>query len=209
MKRTYVYGFALSCLLALFGVVPVAHAQVRLVAQNDALTDTTITPPDPTVLATNVSPEILAFDVPSSPSSEYILFTSTSIWEVDTTADAPVRALFVLNFKITSPALPAGISLAFGVLMTNFRHSNNGSGESFEGGTADDTEVVTRKFLADFLVLENSTLTADTAAQIADALFQQGFHVSASARLRSRNISSATVSNPNVAVFAQSGSADK
>jgi hypothetical protein len=208
MKFTRLCCLVLSCFLVGLGAIP-AYAQLKLSAQNISLTDTTITPPDPTVLAINSSPEILALDVPAMPSSDYVLISSTSIWEVDTTADAPVRAFFVLRLGVTSPALPPGVNLSFGVLMTNFRHSNNGSGVSIEGGTADDTEVVTRKFFADFLLLENPTLTADTAAQTADDLFKQGFHVSISARLTSRNVSSATVSNPNVAFLAQSGSPGK
>jgi hypothetical protein len=206
MKRTALRSFALTCLLGLFCTAPVAHAQFKLVAQNISLTDTTITPPDTTVPATNDSPEIMALDVPPVPSSGYLHFSSTAIWEVDTTADAPVRAAFTLRFVITSPALPAGILMHFGVPMTNFRHSNNGSGVSFEGGTAEDSEVITRKNFADFLQFENAGLSAGDAAQIADGLFQQGFHVSVFARLSSRNISNATVTNPNVAFFAEHGS---
>ena len=209
MKRRAVGSIVLICLLGLFGIMPAAQAQLKLEAQNDALTDTTITPPDPSVFATNVSPEIMAFDVPAMPSSGYALISSTAVWEVDTTAAAPVRAFFVLRLGITSPALPSGVTLVFGELMTNFRHSNNGSGVSIEGGTANDTEVITRKFFADFLLAENPTLTADAAAQIADNLFKQGYHVSVSARLTSRNVTSATVSNPNVAFLAQPGSAEK
>lgn len=209
MKRSAVGGIVLICLVGLFGIMPVAHAQLKLAAQNDALTDTTIAPPDPSVFATNSSPEIMAFDVPAMPSSGYALISSTAVWEVDTTAAAPVRAFFVLRLGITSPALPPGVTLAFGELMTNFRHSNNGSGVSIEGGTANDTELITRKFFADFLLAENPTLTADAAAQIADNLFKQGYHVSVSARLTSRNVTSATVSNPNVAFLAQPGSGEK
>jgi hypothetical protein len=209
MKRTALWRFALTCLLGLSWAVPVAHAQFKLAAQKISLTDTTITPPDATVFATNDSPEILALDVPSIRSSGYVLLSSTAIWEVDTTAAAPVRALFVLRFNITSPALPPGIHFTFGVLMTNFRHSNNGSGVSFEGGTAEDSEPVTREVFADFLLAENPSLTAADAARIADDLFKKGFHVSVFARLASRNISSATVSNPNVAFFAQPGSLEK
>ena len=206
MKRTALRGFALTCLVGLFWAVPVAHAQFKLAAQNLSLTDTTITPPDPTQLVRNDSPEIMALDVPAVPSSGYLQFSSTAVWEVDTTAAALVRAFFTLRFDITSPALPPGIVMRFGVLMTNFRHSNNGSGVSFEGGTAEDSEVLTREFFAAFLLAENPTLTAADAAQIADRLFQQGFHVSVNARLLSRNVSSGIVSNPNVAFFAESGS---
>ena len=209
MKRTALCSFALTCLLGLSLAAPVAHAQFKLAAQNISLTDTTITPPDPTVLETNASPEIMALDVPSIRSSGYFLFSSTAIWEVDTTADAPVRAAFNLRFDVTSPALPPGVVFHFAVPMTNFFHSMNGSGASFEGGTAEDSEVITRKTVADFILAENPSLTANDAAQIADELFEQGFHVSVSARLVSRNISSATVSNPNVAFFKQSGSQDK
>jgi hypothetical protein len=206
MKRTALRSFALTCLVGLFWAAPAAHAQFKLAAQNITLTDTTVTPPDTTVLATNNSPEIMALDVPPVPSSTYLLFSSTAIWEVDTTAAAPVRALFTLRFTITSPALPPGVNFGFSVVMTNFFHSNNGSGESIEGGTAEDSEVATRKTFADFLLAENPALTAAGAAQIADGLFEKGFHVSVSARLRSRNVSSATVTNPNVAFFKESGS---
>lgn len=206
MKRTALRGFAVTCLVGLFWAAPVAHAQFKLAAQKLAFSDTTITPPDPTVLATNDSPEIMALDVPSVRSSGYLQFSSTVIWEVDTTAAAPVRASFQLRFVITSPALPPGIVLRFGALITNFRHSNNGSGVSFEGGTGEDSEVLTRQTFADLLQLENPTLTAAEAAQIIDGLFQQGFHVSVTARLTSRNVTSATASNVNVAFFKESGS---
>lgn len=209
MKRTALRSFALTCLLGLFWAAPVAHAQYKLAAQNIALTDTTITPPDTAVLATNDAAEILALDVPSIPSSGYVQFSSTAVWQVVTTADPPVRAFFDLRFSITSPALPPGINMRFGVLITNFGHNNNGSGVSFEGGTAEDSEVLTRKTFADLLLGANPTLTAGDAAQIAGGLFQQGFHVSVSARLVSRNVSSATVSNLNVAFFAESGSLGK
>jgi hypothetical protein len=209
MKRTALRSFALTCLLGMFWAAPVAHAQYKLAAQNIVLTDTTITPPDITVLAINESPEIMALDVPSVPSSGYVQFSSTAIWELEPTVDAtaaPVRANFQLRFIVTSPALPPGINLGFGVLLTLFRRNSNGAGGGFEGATAEDSEVMTRKTFADFLQFDNPSLTAGNAAQIADGLFQQGFHVSVFARLRSQNVSSATVSNPNVAFFAESGS---
>jgi hypothetical protein len=199
MKRTALRSFALTCLLGMFWAAPVAHAQYKLAAQNIVLTDTTITPPDITVLAINES----------VPSSGYVQFSSTAIWELEPTVDAtaaPVRANFQLRFIVTSPALPPGINLGFGVLLTLFRRNSNGAGGGFEGGTAEDSEVMTRKTFADFLQFDNPSLTAGNAAQIADGLFQQGFHVSVFARLRSQNVSSATVSNPNVAFFAESGS---
>jgi hypothetical protein len=89
--------------------------------------------------------------------------------------------------------------------MTNFRHSINGSGESFEGGSASGEGVLTRQTLAGFLRTENS-IDAATAAQIADGFFQQGFHVSVSAQLTSRNITSADLTDPGVAFFTQDGS---
>jgi hypothetical protein len=209
MKRTTLWRFALTCLLGLFWAAPVAQAQFKLAAQNIVLTDTTITPPDATAVTQNDSPEIMALDVPSVPSSGYLQFSSTAIWEVDTTADAPVGANFQLRFVITSPALPPDINLRFGVLLTFFFHAKNDTGGGFDVATTEDSEVITRKTFADFLQAENASLTAEDAAQIADGLFQQGFHVSVFARLRSRNVSSATVTNPNVAFFAEHGSQGK
>ncbi len=205
MKRRFFAVLLLSA-FALFAAVPVAQAQFKLAAQKVLLADTIITPPDATVLATNFSPEILALDVPPNPSSGFLLFTGTAVWSVSLTANAPLRANFQLRFNITSPALPSGIGLRFAVPLTNILRTNNGSGVGFEGGTANDTEVLSRKFFADFLLAQNNALTADTATEIADQLFRQGFHVSVLGRLTSRNISDATVTNPNVAFFAQSGS---
>jgi hypothetical protein len=182
------------------------HAQLKLAAEKVSLTDTTITPADPTVLAINDSAEIMALDVPPMPSSGYVLFTSAAFWEVDTTAAAPVRAFFRLRFTLSSPAMPPGATMFFSVPMADFRHSNNGNGESLEGGTADDTEVMTREVFAAFLLGENpGLLTEQSAAQVADGMFKRGFHVSISARLNSRNITDATVTNPNVAFFAERG----
>jgi hypothetical protein len=205
MRRIRLWSFTLAGLLALFVAVPALHGQLRLAAQNSVLADTTITPPDPTVLATNDSPEILALDVPASPSSGYALFTSSVVWQLDATGNAPVRIIFQLRFEVTSPALPPGVIFRFGVPMLFL--GNSSAGEDFLGGTTVDAEPLTRKLAAEFLLAENpSTLTAATAAQVADALFRQGFHVSVFARLRSRNVADATVSNPNVAFFTQPGS---
>ena len=182
------------------------YAQLQLAAERTSLTDTTVTPADPIVLAITDSAEIMALDVPPLPSSAYVLFTTTAFWEVETTADAPVRAFFRLRFILSSPAMPPGVTLFFSVPMADFRHSNNGNGESLEGGTADNTGTITKEDLAAFLLGENpSLLTAKSAAQVADGMFNQGFHVSVSARLNSRNITDATVSNPNVAFFAEHG----
>ena len=205
MRRISVWSFALAGLFGLFMAVPVAHTQLRLVAQKAVIADITITPPDPTVLAINESTEIFALDVPPIPSSGYVLFTSSAVWEVDPTAGTPVRANFQLRFDLTSPALPEGIVLRFGVPLTFFRN-NTGTGGGFQGGISTDADPLTRKLLADFLLAENPSLTETTAGQIADDLFKQGFHVSVFARLRSQNVGEATVSNPNVAFFAQPGS---
>ncbi len=103
----------------------------------------------------------------------------------------PIRANFQLRFTLTSPALPAGIVLRFGVPLTFFRN-NTGTGGGFQGGISTDAEALTRKLLAGFLLTENPGLTEATARQIADDLFKQGFHVSVFARLRSQNITDAT-----------------
>src|SRR5215472_9153251 len=170
MKRTALRcsGFALICLVGLFWAAPVAHAQFKLAAQNIALNNTIITPPNPAVLATD----------------------------------------FTLRFKITSPALPPGIVMHFSAVMTNFQHSNSGAFD-IEGGTAQDIEVLPRKTFADFLLAENPTLTAAEAAHIADGLFEQGFHVSVSARLVSMNAGDGVVVNPNVAFFQQARSREQ
>ena len=202
MKRKLVLAL-LTLSLSMF-CIQAAHAQLTLVAQKISLTDTTITPADPSVFAINDSAEIMAIDVPKLPSAAYVLFSSNAVWEADTTAAAPVRAFFRLRFTLSSPAMPPGVTLTFGVPMADFRHSNNGNGESLEGGNTNDTEVITREVFASFLLGENpGVLTAQTAAQVADGMFKQGFHVSISARLNSRNITDATVSNPNVAFFVE------
>ncbi len=206
MKRIILGSFALAGLLAL--TVPVANAQLRLVAQKAIIADTTITPSDPMVLATTESPEILALDVPSIPSSAYVQFTSSAIWQVSFTGDPAPRANLQLTFALTSPALPPDVVLKFGLPLTFFRYNANSTGAVFQGGTGVDSEVYTRKLFADFLLAENSTLTEPLALGIANDLFRQGFHVSVAVRLRSQNISDATVSNPNVAFFAQPGSED-
>jgi hypothetical protein len=209
MKRTILAGLVV-CVFGFSWAAPAAHAQLKLAAQNISLVDTTITPADPSVLANTSSGEIMALDVPPIPSSGYVLLSSTAFWQVDTTAAAPVSAFFRLRFVITSPAIPPGAILTFSAVMASFSHSNNGNGESLESGTAEDSEVVTRDVFAAFLLSENpGTLNAVTAAQVADALFQQGFHVSVSTRLNSRNITDATVTNPNVAFFAEKNSLAK
>jgi len=202
MKRTLV--LVLLTLSASMLCIQAAHAQLTLVAQKVSLTDTTISPADPSVLAINDSAEIMAIDVPKMPSSAYVLFSSNAFWEAETTTAAPVRALFRLRFVVSSPAMPPGVILRFTVPMADFRHSNNGNGESLEGGNTNDTEVIHREDFANFLLGENpGLLTEQTAAQVADGMFKQGFHVSISARLNSRNIIDATVTNPNVAFFAE------
>ncbi len=126
MRRISLWNITLVGLLGLLAAVPVAHAQLQLVAQKAVLADTTITPPDPTVLTPTPidSPEIFAFDVRPIPSSAYVLFTSSAVWEVNFTADVPLRANFQLRFNLTSPALPAGIILRFGVPLIFFRNNN-------------------------------------------------------------------------------------
>ena len=205
MKRTGLWEFALTCLLGLYWGVPAAHAQLKLAVQEFSFTTTTVTPADPTLLETNQSPEILAVDIPAIPSAGYVLFTRSGVWQVNTTADAPVRAVFFWRFDFSSPALPPDMLLHIFSPMTNFRHSNNGSGESFEGGSASGEVVLTRQTLAGFLQSENP-IDAATAAQIADGFFQQGFHVSVSVQLTSRNITSAALTDPAVAFFTQDGS---
>ena len=201
MKRTAFWGIV--CLVAFCTAVPAAQAQLKLAAQKISLVNTTVTPADPSVLALTDSAEIMALDVAPIPSSTYVLFSSTAFWQVDTTAAAPVRAFFRLRFVVTSPAFPAGVGLNFAVPMANFLHSNNGNGESLESSNTNDTEVLTRETFAAFLLAENSgTLNAQSAAQVADDMFKHGFHVSVSTRLNSRNITDATVVNPNVAIFA-------
>ena len=116
-----------------------------------------------------------------------------------------MRISFQLRFEVASPALPPGVIFRFGVPIL-FR-GNASAGEGFLGGTSVDAEPLTRKLVAEFLLAENpSTLTAATAAEVSDALFKQGFHVSVFARLRSQNVADATVGNPNVAFFTQPGS---
>ena len=58
MKSRGLRKFAFTCLLGLSWAVPAAHAQLKLAAEEFSLTTTTITPADPSVLATNQSPEI-------------------------------------------------------------------------------------------------------------------------------------------------------
>ena len=209
MKRTILGGLVV-CIFGFFWAAPAAQGQFKLAAEKISLADTTLTPVDPSVLAVNDSGEIIALDVPPIPSSGYVLFSSTAVWQVDTTAAAPVRAFFRLRFVVTSPAFPPGVALTFAVPMANFFHGNNGNGESLESGTTNDTEVITRDVFAQLLLGENpGLLNATTAAQVADGMFQQGFHVSISARLNSRNITDATVTNPNVAFFSEKGSQEK
>jgi hypothetical protein len=204
MKRTILWGFAFACLFGFSGAVPAAHAQFKLAAQKISLADTTTIPANPSVASVNNSPEIMALDVPPMPSSGGVLISANAFWQVDTTGAAPVQALFRLRFILSSPAMPPGVILTFSVPMANFLHSNNGNGESLEGANTNDTELITRDVFASFLLSENPDLLTDaSAAQVADGLFKHGFHVSVSTRLNSRNIIDATVTNPNVAFFAE------
>jgi hypothetical protein len=206
MKRI-LWKLAVVCFFGFFCAAPAAQAQFKLAAEQISLVDTTITPADPSVQSVNNSPEIIALDVPPMPKSAYVLLSANAFWQVDTTAAAPVIATFRLRFAITSPALPPGVILTFAVPLAGFTHSNNGNGESTESANTNDTEVVTRDLFASFLLSENpGLLTQTSAAQVADALFKQGFHASVSTRLNSRNIIDATVSNPNVAFFSEKGS---
>jgi hypothetical protein len=190
-----------------FGLSCAAQTQFKLEAENISLVSTTITPADPSVISTSSSPEIIALDVPPMPKSAYTLVSANAFWQVDTTAAAPVIATFRLRFVVTSPALPAGVILTFSVPLAGFTHSNNGNGESSESANTNDTEVLTRDIFANFLLAENpGLLTQASAAQVADALFKQGFHVSVSTRLNSQNIVDASVTNPNVAFFSEKGS---
>jgi hypothetical protein len=187
--------------------VPAAQAQFKLAAEQISQVATTITPADPSVVSTNSSPEIIALDVPPMPKSAYTLISANAFWQVDTTAAAPVIATFRLRFVVSGPALPAGVILTFSVPLAGFTHSNNGNGESSESANTNDTEVITRDVFASFLLSENpGLLTQTSAAQVADALFKQGFHVSVTTRLNSQNIFDATVTNPNVAFFSEKGS---
>jgi hypothetical protein len=206
MKRI-LWKLAVVCLFGFFCAVPAAQAQFKLAAQQISPVATTITPADPSVSAINNSPEIIALDVPAMPKSAYVLISANAFWQVDTTAAAPVIATFRLSFTITGAALPPGVILTFSVPLAGFTHSNNGNGESTESANTNDTEVVTRDLFASFLLSENPGLLTETsAAQVADELFKQGFHVSVFTRLNSRNIIDATVVNPNVAFFSEKGS---
>jgi len=201
------WKLAVVCLFGFLCAVPAAQAQFKLAAQQISPVDTTITPADPSVSSVINSPEIMALDVPPMPKSAYVLLSANTFWQVDTTAAAPVSAIFRLRFTITSPALPPGVVLNFAVPLAGFTHSNNGNGESLESGNTNDTEVVTRDLFASFLLSENpGLLTQTSAAQVADALFKQGFHASVFTRLNSRNIIDATVTTPNVAFFSEKGS---
>lgn len=193
--------------LVLLMIAPVAHAQLRLVGQNFALTDFTVTPLDPSAGATNVdSSEILAVDVPPIPSAAYVQFTSSAVWLVEFAGlQMPERANFQLRFNVTSTALPPGISLHYVVPLTNY-FNNVTTAAGFLGGTGTDSEVLTRNYIAQFLLAENPSLTSESAKQVANDLFRQGFHVSVFARLaKCRNVTDAIVTNPNVAFFAQPG----
>jgi hypothetical protein len=206
MKRI-LWKLAVVCFFGFSCAIPAAQAQFKLAAENISPVDTTITPADPSVQSVNNSPEIMALDVPPMPKSSYVLLSANTFWQVDTTAAAPVSAIFRLRFTLSSPALPPGVILTFAVPLAGFTHSNNGNGESQESANTNDTEVVTRDLFANFLLSENpGLLTQTSAAQVADELFKQGFHVSVFTRLSSRNIIDATVVNPNVAFFSEKGS---
>jgi hypothetical protein len=192
--------------LGLLATVTTAHGQLMFVANNFSFSNITITPPDPSVLATNESPEIFAIDVPPIPSSRFVQVTVDAAWEVDYLAASPIRARFILAYNFTSPALPSGVFLGLGTPFTLSGRTNNALDEGSESSTVTDSFVLTRAGLAQLLLLANpNTLTQATAAAIVDQMFFQGFHVSFFARLRSLNISAATVISPNVSFFAQPG----
>ncbi len=206
MKHLNVCRFVAVGMVGLFLTVSLAQAQLHLVAQNAAMGDTTISPEDPSVFpaAPIVSPEIFALDVPAIPSANYVQFTSSTIWQVWLTSETPVRATFMLRFELTSPALPSGVNLRYAVPLTWFRN-NLGTAGGFQGGNGVDSEVITRKDLADLLISGNPGLTEPIAGAIIDDLFARGFHVSVHTQLRSQNVTDAVVTNPNVAFFAESG----
>ncbi len=205
MKHMKIWSFALAGLLGLFLSAPIAHAQLRLVAQNAVLSTIPVTPTDPTTFATTESGEIFSLDVPPIPSSAYVQFTSSAVWELDFTGEPPVRANFQLLFNVTSPALPSNVVLRYAVPLTRFRN-NTGTVGAVQAGTGVDSEVYTRSLLEGFLRAENPGLTEDASKQIVDLLFELGFHVSVSAELKSQNVEDSGVINPNVAFFAQPGS---
>ncbi len=203
MKK--MWSLALVGLLGLCMAAPLAHAQLRLVAQNAVLSTINVTPTDPSTFDTTQSGEIFSLDVPPVPSSSYVQFTCSAGWELDFTGGTPVRANFQLVFDLTSPALPPNVVLRFGVPLTRLRN-NTGTVGAVLAGPGGDSEVFTRKLLAAFLLAENPSLTEVASRQIIDLMFEQGFHVSVSAQLKSQNVGDAGVINPNVAFFAQPGS---
>ncbi len=207
MKHIKIWSFALAGLLGVFLTAPVAHAQLRLVAQKAVLSTISVTPADPTTFSTTESGEIFTLNVPPIPSSAYVQFTSSAVWELDFTGETPVRANFQLLFNVTSPVLPSNVVLHYAVPLTRFRN-NTGTVGSVQAGTGVDSEVYTRSLLADFLRAENPGLTEDASKQIVDLLFEQGFHVSVSAQLKSQNVADSGLINPNVAFFAQPGSGE-
>ncbi len=194
-------GFGILVLVGLLVLsVPSANAQLHLVAQKATMSSTLLTPLDTTVLSTTESP-IFALKVPPIPLARYVQLTSSAVWQLDLLGEAPTRAKLQLVFNVTSPVLPPETILKFGVPLTFFGNPNGLGG--FQGGTGVDSEVLTRKLLADYLVIENEGLTETSASQIVDLLFLQGFDVSVSARLRSWNVGDAEVMNTNVAFFAE------
>ncbi len=207
MKLWKMCGIALVGLFVLLATASLANAQQRLVAQNAVLTDTTISPEDPSLFpaAPIVSPEILSLDVPPIPTSSYVQFTSSVVWQVFFTPDVPVRANFMLRVELTSPAFPTGMALRYAVPMTLYRN-NTGTGGGWQGGTGVDSEVYTRDLLAKFLVAGNEGMSETAARAIIDDVFRTGFHVSVSSQLRSQNVTDAIASNTNVAFFAEQGS---
>ncbi len=206
MKQT-ISSLALIGLFVFLLTAAPASAQQRLVAQNAVLAETTISPEDPAVWpsAPIVSPEIMSLDVPPIPTSGYVQFTSSVVWQVFFTPDAPVRTNFMLRFELTSAAFPSGMGIRFVVPMTLYRN-NAGTGVGFQGGTGVDSEVYTRDLLTKFLVAGNEGLSEAAARSIIDDVFRTGFHVSVSAQLRSQNVTDAVASNTNVAFFAEQGS---
>ncbi len=206
MKLRKLSILLLAVLVGSFAAAPIAQAQQHLVAQNAVLTDTTISPEDPSTFppAAIISPEIMALDVPAIPSSGYVQFTSSVVWQVFFTPDTPVRANFQLRFDLTSPGLPSGVILRFSVPLSLYRN-NTGTGGGWTGGTGVDSEVLTRDLLAKYLALENGLDEAMANTIIGD-VFRHGFHVSVSSQLRSQNVTDAVASNTNVAFFAEQGS---
>jgi hypothetical protein len=205
VKRMNRCSLAIVGLLVFLTTVSVANAQLRLVAQNDFQGETVISPEDPSLwpAAPIVSPEIFALDVPPIPSSGYVQFTSSAVWQVWYTPEIPTRANLFLRIELTSPSLPS--SIMFAVPLAWYQN-NSSSAQGFQGGTGVDSEVITRGILAKNLLAKDPGLTESMAKAMIDQLFKHGFHVSVKAQLRSQNVTDAVVMNSNVAFFAEHGS---